>query len=231
MVTIGPDGTITDLNAATASATHVVVVTQTVKSLKADFGPTTTVVGNTTFVTSISGGTAPYTCSWSFGDATPTQTGCSPVHTYIASGTFSATLTVTDSASNTLAVSHAVTVETNPSFVQGKLHWTHHFHIGTVQTFTAKISNPTTFTMTVTVTINIFQDTGVFVTQLTASETLAPGASDLSFTLSYTPAVTGKFHFTGTVTYSGTIPATPLPGTTTVVGTGNSKSGSYTVVT
>jgi len=224
--------TITDANTATATASHQVTVTPFVSALVVDFGPTTTIVGNTTFVSSITGGTSPYSCSWSFGDGTPAQTGCTPTHTYIASGTFSATLTVTDSSTPMLtsAKSHAVTVEPNPAFIRGKVKWTHHMSAGTTQTFTALVNNPTTFTTSLTVTIDVFRDTGAFVTRLTVSTTLAPGASNLNLQVSFVPADVAKYHFTATVMYSATIPAKPLPGTTMVVGLGKSKSGSFSAV-
>jgi PKD repeat protein len=232
MTTFTVTENVTDFNGVRVQATHPITVVPRGVTLIINFGPTTTIAGNTTFVSTISQGTPPYTCSWSFGDGTPTQTGCTAAHVYVASGTFSATLTVTDSANpaNTNSLSQTITVEPNPSFIHGKIHWTHHQAVNTPETFTAKVGNPTTFTTTVTVTINVFQDTGVFVTQLTASVTLAPGASDLTLTLSFTPTVTGGYHFTGTTTYSATIPASPVSGTTTVTGTGNSKSGSFSVV-
>ena len=223
---------VTDFNGVLKQATHTITVVPVGVTLVINFGPTTTIAGNTTFVSTTTGGTPPYTCSWSFGDGTPSQTGCTTAHVYIAHGTFSATLTVTDSSNpaNTNSKSQAITVEDNPAFIQGKLHWTHHQAVNTPETFTAKIGNPTTFTTSVTVTINVFQDTGVFVTQLTATVTLAPGQSMTNLQLSFTPTVTGKYHMTGTVTYSATIPASPIAGTTTVSGTGNSKSGSFAVV-
>ncbi|MEY9836644.1 PKD domain-containing protein [Streptacidiphilus sp. EB103A] len=51
------------------------------------------------FTGSASGGTAPYSYSWNFGDGSAAGTTQNPTHTYSAAGTYTATLTVTDSAS------------------------------------------------------------------------------------------------------------------------------------
>ena len=51
-----------------------------------------------TFTGSAAGGTAPYAYGWDFGDGT-TSTSQSPSHVYTAAGTYTARLTVTDSAS------------------------------------------------------------------------------------------------------------------------------------
>lgn len=49
--------------------------------------------------------------SWDFGDGTPAGTGATPTHTYAAAGTYSVTLTVTDSRGVTGAVTQSVTVQ------------------------------------------------------------------------------------------------------------------------
>ncbi|MBD0741464.1 hypothetical protein BG418_08170 [Streptomyces sp. CBMA152] len=51
------------------------------------------------FTGSASGGTAPYHYSWDFGDGSAANTAQNPTHTYSTAGTYTATLTVTDSAS------------------------------------------------------------------------------------------------------------------------------------
>lgn len=63
-----------------------------------------------TFTSTVSGGTAPYTYSWNFGDNS-TGSGATPTHTYTDNGTYTVTLAVTDSggqsSSSTLTVSVA----------------------------------------------------------------------------------------------------------------------------
>ncbi|HWY28418.1 MAG TPA: PKD domain-containing protein, partial [Candidatus Sulfotelmatobacter sp.] len=68
-------------------------------SLTANFNltPSSPTVGQTvTFTATASGGTTPYTFSWSFGDGT-TGTGNPTTHSYSTTGTFNAQLTVGDS--------------------------------------------------------------------------------------------------------------------------------------
>lgn len=50
------------------------------------------------FTGGATGGTPPYTYSWNFGDGSAASTAMSPSHTYNSSGSYSAKLTVTDSA-------------------------------------------------------------------------------------------------------------------------------------
>jgi PKD repeat protein len=52
--------------------------------------------------------------SWDFGDSTAAGSGAQPAHTYAAAGTYDVTLTVTDGAGVTNAVTHSVTVTDPP---------------------------------------------------------------------------------------------------------------------
>src|SRR6266702_340918 len=79
-----------------------------------DFQPTRTLVGNTTFTSSITGGTAPFTCTWSFGDLTAVAMGCVLAHSYVSAGNFTVTLNVADSAGSTATVTHTVVVDPAP---------------------------------------------------------------------------------------------------------------------
>jgi PKD repeat protein len=68
------------------------------------------------FTGSATGGTSPYTYSWNFGDGS-TSTAQNPSHTYSSAGTYTATLTVTDSSSPAKTASSTVTITASP--VQG----------------------------------------------------------------------------------------------------------------
>jgi PKD repeat protein len=62
---------------------------------------------------SATGGTAPYSYSWNFGDGSPTSTAQNPSHTYTTAGTYTATLTVTDSASPAHTATSTVKITVN----------------------------------------------------------------------------------------------------------------------
>jgi PKD repeat protein len=62
------------------------------------------------FTGSVTGGTAPFSYSWNFGDGT-SAVGQNPIHTYTAAGTYGPTLTVTDAAGHSASTSApAITV-------------------------------------------------------------------------------------------------------------------------
>ncbi|MBO0867833.1 MAG: PKD domain-containing protein [Micromonosporaceae bacterium] len=62
------------------------------------------------FTGSATGGTAPYSYSWNFGDGSAPSTVQNPSHTYSAAGTYTATLTVTDSAAPANTATSPVTI-------------------------------------------------------------------------------------------------------------------------
>src|SRR5713101_2011491 len=77
------------------------------------YSPSSPIVGQqVTFNASASGGTSPYSFSWNFGDG-GSATGSVATHVYSASGSYTVTLTTTDSANHTLVVSNNVTVSTS----------------------------------------------------------------------------------------------------------------------
>src|SRR5215472_9397927 len=69
---------------------------------------------NVSFTGSASGGTAPYSYSWNFGDGSAASTVQNPSHTYSSAGTYTATLTVTDSASPANTASSTVAITATP---------------------------------------------------------------------------------------------------------------------
>lgn len=74
------------------------------------------------FTGAASGGTAPYTFYWNFGDGSVGSAAPSPVHTFNGSGTYRVVLTVTDAAGSTARATVQVVVngtERSPSGQQG----------------------------------------------------------------------------------------------------------------
>jgi hypothetical protein len=212
-----------------------------VGSLAANFGPTTTIVGKTSFVSKIVGGLKPYSCSWNFGDGSALDTSsCNPSHTYIAAGNFTVTLTVTDSdtPTSTFTVSHFVIVQPSPEFSGRGVITKSSTSVGSTQTFKINADNPSAFNMTVTVKIDIFRGPGAAVASLTTSITIPAGSSTGvigQIRLSFTPTIAGTYTFTATLTYSGTVPVPPTNGATApavtgsaiVSGTGGLRSGTF----
>src|SRR5437667_1727998 len=74
------------------------------------YTPSNPVTGQTvTFTATASGGTSPYTFSWSFGDGL-SATGASVTHSYTTNGTYTVTLTTNDSGGRTATTSNTVSV-------------------------------------------------------------------------------------------------------------------------
>ena len=104
--------TVTDTTGSTTSATVSITATNAASTLIAT-ATTAPSSGDAplsvTFGGSATGGTAPYTYAWAFGDG-GTSTAQNPTHNYTSAGTFTATLTVTDAASATDADTKTITV-------------------------------------------------------------------------------------------------------------------------
>jgi PKD repeat protein len=66
------------------------------------------------FTGTATGGTPPYSYSWNFGDGSAASTTQNPSHTYSTAGTYTATLTVTDSASPAKTATSSVTITASP---------------------------------------------------------------------------------------------------------------------
>src|SRR2546425_534061 len=102
----------------TATSQQSVTITSPPPTLTASFtyNPSSPQVGQQiTFTAFASGGTAPYTYSWIFGDGS-TTTGTTATHSYSSAGTFNVVLTVKDSGSpqQTASSQQSVTVS-NPA--------------------------------------------------------------------------------------------------------------------
>jgi PKD repeat protein len=95
---IGTSGTLTS---STSVTFHVTQPSPIVVTVTTGF--------TVSFTTSISGGVAPYTCSWSFGDGS-TGSGCSVTHTYSGPGSYTVTLVVTDSIGDRVTTTLTVTL-------------------------------------------------------------------------------------------------------------------------
>lgn len=64
------------------------------------------------------GGSGGYTCSWNFGDSN-SATGCTPAHSWSTSGTYTVTLSVTDSQGHTASTTMTVNVQSAPESTFG----------------------------------------------------------------------------------------------------------------
>ncbi len=110
--------TLTDSASGTATDSHLVVQVSAPGALAAfaqadrSSGPIPLTVN---FTGAASGGTAPYTWSWDFGDGSAPATAQNAQHTYAAEGTFAVTLTVHDSAGGTASDGH-LQISANSNF-------------------------------------------------------------------------------------------------------------------
>ena len=225
VVTLG----VTDENAKTATITNTVVV---MAGLAADFtsSPTNPAIGDKiTFTANQTGGTPPFTYTWSFGDGSPPATGITASNVYAVKGAFVVTLTVTDSTnptSQTVTVSHSISV--NPQPLMASFMVSPNPVVSTSVTFTAAVSGgaapymyawtfgdagsaltnpashtytiPGTFTATLTVT-----DSNTTVTTASQSIIVAPPSLKPTFSVSANPTVASPITFTANST-GGTTP-------------------------
>ena len=111
--------TVTDASSPAKTATSQVAVNVSAVgnplAVSASGNPTSGQIPLTVnFTGTATGGTPAYNYSWNFGDGSATSTAQNPSHTYSTVGTYTATLTVTDSASPANTATSTVSVTADP---------------------------------------------------------------------------------------------------------------------
>ena len=89
-----------DSSLCTSSITNAIKLGQTNNTLTATYYPINTTGDSVLFTAAPTGGTAPYSYSWDFGDGN-SSTLAGPIHQYASAGTYLTTLSLTDAAGNT----------------------------------------------------------------------------------------------------------------------------------
>lgn len=74
------------------------------------------------FASTVSGGTSPYAYNWDFGDGSPASSDPNPTHSYTSPGTYTAKLTVVDSAANSGSAQATITVTSGVPVTPGTAH-------------------------------------------------------------------------------------------------------------
>ena len=196
----------------TASGTVVIVGPPTVKAGSAfsvNAGASTTFSQATE-----SGGTAPFTYSWTFGDGTTASGSLNPSHTYANPGTFTATVTVTDADKLSSSSSVAVTVND----VAPTVSWSE---------LAGTAGSPASFTATATDISPAVQAAG-----FTYSWNFGDGGTGTGASTTHTFAAAGTYTVTATATdeygKSGTSTGTVVIGNPSGVPTQFLSSGTAT---
>jgi len=213
-------------------------------------GPSTATTGQS--VTFIGGGSTDpdgtiTSYAWNFGDGT-TGTGVNATHTYVTTGSFTVTLTVTDNSGNTNSTTHAITV-TAPTVHARLAHGKaspahHHFSLskdGSTQTFFAIGLDDGQTAVQAYVVFHVTGDAGVDNLTFTHVVTLQPGQlidgkTNAAFSASFTLTHTGSYSVTAEIFYSGNLSTVCTPTASAPVCTGftgdiaSEKTFSFAVV-
>ncbi|HYF63231.1 MAG TPA: PKD domain-containing protein [Herpetosiphonaceae bacterium] len=104
--------TVTDSASLTAVTTDMIVISAAPTASFVSSGPDT--LGQTTAFTATASGAGPLSYAWDFGDGA-TGTGQNPSHAYAAAGTYSVTLTVTDSNAASAVAAGTVVIGAAPA--------------------------------------------------------------------------------------------------------------------
>src|SRR5262249_13120194 len=136
-----------------------------------------------TFAGSVSGGAAPYTYFWNFGDGSTATGTLTPTHTYTESGTFTVLLAVTDAEGILISSTATVTVPSVAPTVT--ISGPSVGNVGSAVTFVAAATDPSTVDWAAGFTYNwIFGDgtSGSGTDQLANHTYSAPGTYSVSVT-------------------------------------------------
>jgi PKD repeat protein len=113
--------TLTVTDSSSPAKTATATVTTTVRAVGSPLAATAGAVPTSgqapltvAFTGTATGGATPYSYSWNFGDGSVASSQQNPSHTYNSAGTFTATLTVTDSSSPVQTATSSVTVTASP---------------------------------------------------------------------------------------------------------------------